>query len=132
MPNCLAYPIAAFGALNRLCGGQHSIRCTPGPEMRRQFGDAGVAAIVGIDIMADKIRDVVATSDDIPVILARITDFFPGYVAGIIRSIQKVWTRNLPRIDYPYVRFTAALLSRGRRCTAGRTGLPAVHRPRRG
>ena len=109
MPNCLAYPIAAFGALKAGCVVVNTNPLYTGPEMRRQFGDAGVAAIVGIDIMADKIRDVVATSDDIPVILARITDFFPGYVAGIIRSIQKVWTRNLPRIDYPYVRFTAAL-----------------------
>ena len=109
LPNCLAYPIAAFGTFKAGCVVVNTNPLYTAAEMRKQFADADVSAIVGIDIMADKIGEVLAESKQVPVVLAAISDLFPGYVHGIIRSIQKVWSRNLPKATYPHTRFKAAL-----------------------
>lgn len=126
LPNCLAYPIAAFGVFKAGCVVVNTNPLYTAPEMRRQFQDADVRAIVGIDVMADKLGEVAAELGDVPIVLTAISDFFPGYVHGIIRSVQRVWTRNLPKVTFPHTRLTAALSQglRDRSLAAGyRSGL---------
>lgn len=109
LPNCLAYPVVAFGVLKAGCVVVNTNPLYTGPELRRQLLDADVSALVGIDLMADKIGDVYSDLRGIPVVLTSISDFFPGYVNRLIRTVQRVWSRSLPPIRFPHVRLRAAL-----------------------
>lgn len=109
LPNCLAYPIVAFGTLKAGCVVVNTNPLYTGPELRRQLQDAQVSALVGIDIMADKIGEIYGDLGDIPVVITAISDFFPGYVHGLIRTVQRVWSRSLPPIKFPHVRLRSAL-----------------------
>jgi long-chain acyl-CoA synthetase len=109
LPNCLSYPVVAFGVLKAGCV---VVNCNPlytGAELRRQLQDADVAAVVGVDVMATTLAEVRPELGSVPVVVTGVSDFFPGYVNRIIRTVQKVWNRTLPRITMPHTRLRAAL-----------------------
>jgi len=43
------------------------------------------------------------------VITVKISEFFPSVAAGVIRLVQKVWSRSLPKITVDFTRFQEAL-----------------------
>lgn len=98
MPNCLAYPIVAFGIMK---AGLVLVNTNPlytPSEMRHQFSDSGAKALVIIDMFADRLPEVLPHTDIATVVTVRIAEFFPKPVAGVIRMVQKVWNRSLPKI----------------------------------
>lgn len=109
MPNCLAYPIVAFGILK---AGLVLVNTNPlytPTEMTHQFSDSGAKALVIIDMFADRLPEVLPKTDIQTVITVKIAEYFPGAVAGVIRLVQKVWNRSLPKIIVQHTRFQAAM-----------------------
>jgi long-chain acyl-CoA synthetase len=39
----------------------------------------------------------------------KISEFFPGVVGGIVRMVQKFWSRSLPKIEVKHTKFAATL-----------------------
>ena len=109
MPNCLAYPIVAFGIMK---AGLVLVNTNPlytATEMIHQFSDSGAKALVIIDMFADRLPQVLPKTDIQTVVTVKIAEYFPGAVAGVIRLVQKVWNRNLPKITVAHTRFQAAM-----------------------
>lgn len=111
MPNCLAYPIVAFGIMK---AGLVLVNTNPlytATEMGHQFADSGAKALVIIDMFADRLPSVLPKTDIQTVVTVKISEYFPRLVAGVIRMVQKVWNRSLPKITVQHTRFQRALQS---------------------
>ncbi|GAA4732991.1 long-chain-fatty-acid--CoA ligase FadD [Modestobacter marinus] len=113
MPNCLAYPVVAFGVLKAGCVLVNTNPLYTTAELQRQYADAQVAAIVVVDLFADRLTPVLPALGNPPVVLARVTEFLPRHVAGIVRLVQRYWDRALPPVPYPATALADAL-RRGR------------------
>ena len=109
MPNCLAYPIVVFGIAK---AGLVLVNTNPlytPTEMTHQFADSGAKALVIIDMFADRLPTVLPKTAIETVITVKISEYFPSVVAGVIRLVQKVWNRSLPKITVPHTRFQKAM-----------------------
>ena len=109
MPNCLAYPIVAFGILKAGCVLVNTNPLYTPPEMTYQFADAGARAVVIIDVFADRMTSVLPKTKLEKVVIVRITEFFPPLTAGIIRFVQKFVHKTIPKVEVPHTEFSAAL-----------------------
>jgi len=109
MPNCLAYPVAAFGVLKAGCVLVNTNPLYTEDEMAHQFADAGVRVLVMIDMFADKLPGVLARVPVEKVVLVRLTEYFPAMVGATVRAIQRWWNRQIPEPAVPHVRWTDAL-----------------------
>jgi long-chain acyl-CoA synthetase len=109
MPNCLAYPIVAFGVFK---AGLVLVNTNPlytAPEMIHQFSDSGAVALVVIDMFADRLEAVLPKTQIKTVVTVKISEFFPAVVGGVIRGVQKYWSRTLPPITVAHTWFQEAL-----------------------
>jgi long-chain acyl-CoA synthetase len=113
MPNCLSYPVAAFGVLKAGCVLVNTNPLYTAAEMRHQFADSGARALVIVDMFADRLPDVLPHTAIEHVVTVRVSAFFPPIVAGIIRGVQRYWDRSLPEISVAHTRLRDAL-DRGR------------------
>jgi long-chain acyl-CoA synthetase len=109
MPNCLAYPVVAFGVLKAGCVLVNTNPLYTESEMAHQFNDSGAAALVVLDMFADKLPGVLQRTGVKQVVLARVNEFFPAIPGAIVRGVQKVWSRVLPPVTVPHVRLGQAL-----------------------
>jgi len=109
MPNCLAYPVVAFGILKAGCVLVNTNPLYTASEMVHQFSDSGAKALVIIDMFADRLPDVLAKTSIETVVTVHIAEFFPPIIAGVIRAVQKVWSRSLPKITVDHTAFQSAL-----------------------
>ena len=109
MPNCLAYPIVAFGVFK---AGLVLVNTNPlytAPEMIHQFSDSGAVTLIVSDMFADRLPEVLPKTKIKTVVTVKISEFFPPVVRGIIRIVQRYWSRTLPKINVPHTWFQAAL-----------------------
>ena len=116
-PNSLAYPIVAFGVMK---AGLVLVNTNPlytPSEMIHQFKDSGAKVLVVSDMFADRLPDVIPQTDIQTVVTVRITEFFAPPVAGVIRLVQKVWSRSLPKITVPHTSFQSALAAGEKECS---------------
>jgi long-chain acyl-CoA synthetase len=74
-----------------------------------QFSDSGAVALVVSDIFADRLTEVMAKTNVKTVVTVKISEFFPPIVAGIIRGVQRYWSRTLPKIAVTHTWFQQAL-----------------------
>jgi len=109
MPNCLSYPIVAFGVMKAGCVLVNTNPLYTAPEMAYQFADSGAKALVVIDMFANRLPDVLAKTSIETVIAVKISEFFPPVIAGVIRLVQKLWTRSLPKITVEHEAFRKVL-----------------------
>ncbi len=109
MPNCLSYPIVAFGILKAGCVLVNTNPLYTATEMVHQFSDSGAKALVVIDMFADRLPEVLPKTSIETVVTVRISEFFPPVIAGVIRGVQKVWSRSLPKITVAHMPLKAAL-----------------------
>lgn len=109
MPNCLAYPIVAFGIFKAGCVLVNTNPLYTPSEMVRQFSDSGATTLVVIDMFADRLPKVLSQTAITTVVTVRISEFFSPVVAGVIRLVQKVWSRSLPKITVEHTPFRKAL-----------------------
>lgn len=109
MPNCLAYPIVAFGALKAGCVIVNTNPLYTAPEMIHQFRDSGAKVLVVIDMFADRLPEVIGKTNIEKVVTVKISEFFPKVVHGVIRVTQRYWSRTLPKIEVEHTWFQDAL-----------------------
>jgi long-chain acyl-CoA synthetase len=109
MPNCLSYPVVAFGVLKAGCVLVNTNPMYTRTEMTHQFADSGARALVIIDMFADRVPEVLPKTSIETVITVPISAFFPRVVAGIIRGTQRWWSRTLPTITVEHTPLRRAL-----------------------
>jgi long-chain acyl-CoA synthetase len=120
MPNCLAYPIVAFGVFK---AGLVLVNTNPlytASEMIHQFSDSGATTLVVIDMFADRLAEVLPKTQIKTVVTVKISEFFPPVVAGVIRTVQRFWSRTLPKITVEHTWFREAI-ARGEDARNGST-----------
>lgn len=117
IPNSLAYPIVAFGVMK---AGLVLVNTNPlytPSEMIHQFKDSGAKVLVVSDMFADRLPEVLPHTDIETVVTVRISEFFSPVVAGVIRLVQKVWSRTLPPVTVPHTSFQDALKAGEKVCS---------------
>lgn len=98
MPNCLAYPIVLFGTLKAGCVVVNTNPLYTPTELHHQFEDSEASVVVGMDMFADRLESAMAHARNAPhVVLARVSQFFPAPIGGLVHSIQKYWHRQIPK-----------------------------------
>jgi long-chain acyl-CoA synthetase len=112
MPNLLQYPIAMFGALR---AGLVVVNTNPlytSREMKHQFTDAGIAAVV---ILANFASNLQKIRQEIPakhIIVTQIGDLLGGLKGGIVNFVVKYVKKMVPAYDLPGIyTFKGALAS---------------------
>ena len=119
LPNSLGYPVAALGVFKAGCVLVNTNPLYTETEMIHQFNNAGAQVLVMVDMFADKVAAVLANTGIKQVVLASVAEFFPAVPGGIVRGIQRYWSRVLPPVDAPHIRLADAL-EHGR-ATLGKT-----------
>ncbi|MCF6444934.1 AMP-binding protein [Nereida sp. MMG025] len=114
MPNCLSFPIAAFGVLKAGCVLVNVNPLYTAEEMARQFNDAEPHALVIVDMFADKIPAATKGHPIPNIIVTRVAEFLPALPRGIVGLVQKHWDKSVSRIEIPHIRLPDAL-SAGRK-----------------
>ena len=109
MPNCLSYPIVAFGVLKAGCVLVNTNPLYTQTEMLHQFSDSGASALVVVDMFADRLTGIIDKTKIKSVVTVSVSEFFPGPVAGIIKLTQKYWSKTLPKIKVEHTSFRDAL-----------------------
>jgi long-chain acyl-CoA synthetase len=109
LPNCLSYPVVAFGVLKAGCVLVNTNPLYTAAEMTHQFKDSGTRALVIIDMFADRLPRVLPETDIQTVVTVRVSEFFPKAVAGIIHATQRYWSRTLPPITVEHTPLQTAL-----------------------
>lgn len=116
MPNCLSYPVAAFGVLKAGCVLVNVNPLYTADEMAKQFADAEPHALVIVDMFADKIPEATKGHPIPNVIVTRIAEFLPRMPRGIVGLVQKHWDRSVQPIEIAHLRLPEALdVGRARR-----------------
>ncbi len=109
MPNCLSYPIVAFGIMKAGCVLVNTNPLYTASEMVHQFSDSQAKVLVIIDMFADRLPEVLQKTNIETVITVKISEYFPTVVRGVIRMVQKVWNRSLPKITTKHTKLGEAL-----------------------
>ena len=109
MPNCLSYPIVAFGIFKAGCVLVNTNPLYTATEMIHQFSDSGATTLVVIDMFADRLPEVLGKTNIKNVVVVKISEYFPSVVGGVIRIVQKFWSRTLPKIEVNHTRFAKAI-----------------------
>jgi long-chain acyl-CoA synthetase len=99
-PNCLTYPVAAFGILKAGCVLVNTNPLYTAREMQHQFVDSGAKAIVIINMFTDKLQEVMKTHSFEDVLVSRVSDFFSRPVGRVIDLILKYWSQQVPSSSY--------------------------------
>ena len=109
MPNCLSYPIVAFGIFKAGCVLVNTNPLYTPNEMIHQFSDSGATTLVIIDMFAGRLPEVMGHTNIKNVVTVKISQYFPPVVSGIVRLVQKFWNRSLPKIEVENTKFASAL-----------------------
>ncbi|MEM9474973.1 MAG: AMP-binding protein [Pseudomonadota bacterium] len=109
MPNCLSFPVAAFGILKAGCILVNVNPLYTAEEMAKQFADAEPHALVIIDMFADKIPDATRGHPIPNIIVTRLAEFLPSLPRGIVGLVQKYWDQSVRPVEVPHIRLPDAL-----------------------
>jgi len=109
LPNCLAFPVAAFAVFKAGCVLVNVNPLYKAEEMARQFEDATPSALIIIDMFADKIPEATRNHPIPNIIVTRIAEFLPVLPRGIIGLVQKYWDRTVAPVEVPHIRLPDAL-----------------------
>jgi long-chain acyl-CoA synthetase len=109
MPNCLAFPIAAFGILKAGCVIVNVNPLYTADEMAKQFEDAEPHALIIVDMFADKIPAATRGHPIPNVIVTRVAEFLPSLPRGIVGLVQKYWDKSVRPIETAHIRLPEAL-----------------------
>ena len=108
-PNCLAYPVVAFGVFKAGCVLVNINPLYTPAEMEHRFRDSGAEVLVIVDMFAAKLDEILAHTPIRTVVTAEITQFFSPIPRAVIRVVMKVWDRLLPPVRVPHERLSRAL-----------------------
>ncbi|MFL4468700.1 AMP-binding protein [Tateyamaria armeniaca] len=114
MPNCLSFPVVAFGVFKAGCILVNVNPLYTAEEMAKQFEDAEPHALVIVDMFADKIPAATQGHPIPNVIVTRVAEFLPSMPRGIVGLVQKYWDKSVKPIELAHIRLPDTL-------AAGRT-----------
>jgi long-chain acyl-CoA synthetase len=114
LPNCLSYPVAAFGVFKAGCVLVNVNPLYTADEMEKQFADSGAKALLIIDMFVDKLTQVLPKTQIHHVMVTSVAQFFPQPVRGVLKGVLKYWNRVIPKREVEAVAFGSAL-AQGRR-----------------
>ncbi|MGH7442024.1 MAG: AMP-binding protein, partial [bacterium] len=109
LPNCLAYPIAAFGVFK---AGLVLVNTNPlytPTEMAYQFKDSGAKALVILDLFADKLESALPGTNVAHVVTASLTEGFPALSGALVRFVLKHVQHRVPTCRHPHRAFNTVL-----------------------
>ncbi|MDA0961348.1 MAG: AMP-binding protein [Proteobacteria bacterium] len=129
MPNCLSFPIAAFGVSKAGCVLVNVNPLYTADEMARQFEDAEPHALVIVDMFADKIPAATKGHPIPNVIVTRVAEFLPAMPRGIVGLVQKYWDRSVQPVDVAHIRLPDALAAGRARRDAAQIEVDRYHQP---
>ncbi|MCL3862299.1 AMP-binding protein [Actinotalea sp. K2] len=109
MPNCLSYPVIAFGVLKAGCVLVNTNPLYKREEMTHQFADSGARALFISDMFTDRLPEVLPKTSVETVVTVPISTFLPTVIAGIIRVTQRYWQRSIPQIAVDHTPLRSAL-----------------------
>jgi long-chain acyl-CoA synthetase len=109
MPNCLSYPIVAFGILKAGCILVNTNPLYTATEMIHQFSDSQAKVLVIIDMFADRLPEVLPKTNIETVVTVKASEYFPTVAGALIRFVQKVVHKSLPKITVKHTKFKQAL-----------------------
>ncbi|WP_137818757.1 long-chain-fatty-acid--CoA ligase FadD2 [Pseudomonas sp. 2FG] len=101
MPNILQYPIAVFGAMR---AGLVVVNTNPlytAREMRHQFKDAGVRALVYLNMFGKLVQEVLADSEIEFLIEAKMGDPQPALKGWLVNTLVKKVKKLVPDYQLP-------------------------------
>lgn len=99
MPNCLSYPVAAFGILKAGCILVNVNPLYSAAEMEYQFNDSGAEVLVIMDMVADKLDAILDKTPIRHVIMTRVSQWFPPVVRQVLNLVLTYWNRAIPEHD---------------------------------
>ncbi len=113
MPNLLQYPVAMFGALRAgLIVANTNPLYTP-KEMKHQFTDAGVDAVVILSNFASNLEKIRKEIPAKHIIVTQIGDLLGGLKGGIVNFVVKYIKKMVPAYSLPGALTFKDALSRG-------------------
>ena len=101
MPNVLQYPIAVFGAMR---AGLIVVNTNPlytVREMRHQFNDAGVRALVYLNTFGKSVQEVLPDTQIEYLIEARLGDMLPSLKGWLVNTLVKHVKKMVPDYQLP-------------------------------
>ncbi|GHB24057.1 AMP-binding protein [Mongoliitalea lutea] len=101
MPNCLQYPVALFGTLR---AGMVVVNTNPlytAPEMKHQFQDAGVEAIVIVANFASNLEKIRHELNAKHFIVTELGDMLGGLKGTIVNFVVKHVKKMVPAFNLP-------------------------------
>ncbi|MCO6055300.1 long-chain-fatty-acid--CoA ligase FadD2 [Pseudomonas sp. MOB-449] len=113
MPNVLQYPIAVFGALR---AGLIVVNTNPlytAREMRHQFKDAGVRALVYINLFGKLVEEVLPDTEIEYLIEARMGDLLPSLKGWLVNTVVKKLKKMVPDYHLPQAVLFKDVLKQG-------------------
>jgi long-chain acyl-CoA synthetase len=119
MPNCLAYPVAVFGALKAGLVMANTNPLYTTTEMVHQFTDSGAVGLIVIDLFATKVAEVLPKTSIKTVVVVSISDLLPPLKRLLIKAVQKYVKKMIPPITFPHTTMAAALAAGAQRIAAG-------------
>jgi long-chain acyl-CoA synthetase len=109
IPNGLAYPVVAFGIFKAGCVLVNVNPLYTAREMAHLFADAEPAAIVVIDMFADKLAEAMKHAPIPHVILTEAASFFPMPSRRLIGFVQKYVKKQIPPPCFRHIAIAKAL-----------------------
>jgi long-chain acyl-CoA synthetase len=109
VPNGLAFPIAAFGVFKAGCVLVNVNPLYTAEEMGRLFADAKPAALVIVDMFADKLPEALKAFHIPTVIVTRVAEYLPTLQRMIVGIAQKYVRKQIPKCEVPHIRLTDAV-----------------------
>ena len=109
IPNGLPYPVAAFGIFKAGCGLVNVNPLYTAHEMAHLFQDAEPAAIVAIDMFADKLANALQQAPIPHIILTEAASLFPIVSRHLIGFVQKYVRKEVPAPRFRHTAFAKAL-----------------------
>jgi long-chain acyl-CoA synthetase len=114
MPNILQYPIAVFGAMR---AGLIVVNTNPlytVREMRHQFNDAGVRALVYLNTFGKSVQEVLPDTQIEYLIEARMGDMMPSLKGWLVNTLVKKVKKLVPDYSLPQALSFKDVLRNGR------------------
>ena len=117
MPNLLQYPVAMFGALR---AGLIIVNTNPlytPDEMKHQFKDSGVKAIIILSNFAEKLEKIISETSIKHVIVTNIGDMLGGFKGALVNFVVKNIKKMVPKYRLPNAVKFKDVLQKGKSLT---------------
>ena len=108
LPNTLAYPVCAFGALKAGCVVVNTNPLYTPRELEQQLQDSGAEVLVVLDHFGDKVTAVVPRTGVKSIVVTGISDFFPLVTRTLIKAKLRL-SGLVPPLGLPSTRLGQAL-----------------------